>query len=52
LSKDVFVVTEQLAYSNAKLEAGKAYRCVNLRTRDEEIFDEHDLAESVLPPPS
>lgn len=51
LSRDLFLVTEQLGYSNAKLEAGKAYRCLNLRTQQEEIFDEHDLAESVRPDP-
>jgi hypothetical protein len=47
LEADAFVVTQQQAYVNARFEAGRAYRCVNLRTRQEEIFDESDLAESV-----
>jgi len=46
LVRDPFVVTEQLAYVNARFEVGRAYRCVNRSTREEEIFDEHDLAES------
>ena len=46
LEKDAFVVAEQHAYVNARFEAGRAYRCVNRRTREEEIFDESDLAES------
>jgi hypothetical protein len=41
------VVTEQLAYVNARFEVGRAYRCVNRRNQQEEIFDERDLAESV-----
>ncbi len=47
LEKDPFVITEQIAYVNARLEGAPAYRCVNQRTREEEIFDEHDLAESI-----
>ena len=46
LVDDYFVVTEQLAYVNAKLDVGRAYRCVNPKTREEEIFDQDDLAES------
>jgi hypothetical protein len=47
LEKDPFVVTEQIPYVNARLEVGRSYRCSNLRTREEEIFDESDLAESL-----
>ena len=47
LEQDSFVVTEQLAYVNARFEVGRAYRCVNRRNQQEEIFDERDLAESV-----
>lgn len=46
LVRDAFVVTEHLAYVNARFEVGRAYRCANRSTREEEIFDEHDLAES------
>lgn len=47
LEQDSFIVTEHIAYVNANFEIGRAYRCVNKRTREEEIFDEQDLAESV-----
>ena len=47
LEQDSFVITEHLAYVNARFEIGRAYRCVNRRTQQEEIFDERDLAESV-----
>ena len=46
LEADPFVVEEHLAYANARYEVGRAYRCINLRTREEEVFDESDLAES------
>jgi len=46
LEQDSFIVTEQIAYVNARFEIGRAYRCVNKRTQEEEIFDEDDLAES------
>jgi hypothetical protein len=46
LEKDPFLITEQIAYVNRQLEAAPAYRCINQHTREEEIFDEHDLAES------
>lgn len=47
LEEDAFVVTQQVAYVNARSEASRAYRCLNQRTKKEEIFDENDLAESV-----
>jgi len=43
---DPFIVTQHIAYVNARFEIGRAYRCVNQRTQEEEIFDEEDLAES------
>jgi hypothetical protein len=46
VEEDSFIVTEQIAYVNARFEIGRAYRCVNKRTLEEEIFDEDDLAES------
>ena len=46
LEADAFVVTRQLAYVNARFEVGRAYRCTNRRTGQEEIFDQDDLAES------
>ena len=48
LEKDPFVILEHIAYVNAQLEAAPAYRCINHHTREEEIFDESDLAESFL----
>lgn len=48
LEKDPFLVVEHIAYVNAQLEAAPAYRCMNTETREEEIFDENDLAESLL----
>lgn len=50
LEPDLFVITEQLAYVNAKLGLGRAYRCLHRMTQEEEIFDEDDLALSSLPP--
>jgi hypothetical protein len=47
VERDSFMVTEQIAYVNARFEIGRAYRCINTRTQEEEIFDEDDLAESV-----
>ena len=47
LEKDPFIIEEQLPYVNANWEIGNAYKCVNTRTREVEIFDEHDLAESI-----
>ena len=47
LESDSFMVTEHIAYVNARFEIGRAYRCVNKRTQEVEIFDEDDLAESV-----
>jgi len=47
LEKDLFVITEQLAYVNAKLGLGRAYRCQHRQTQEEEIFDEEDLALSI-----
>jgi len=46
LEKDIFIVTEQIPYVNARLQVGRSYRCRNPRTQEEEIFDEEDLAES------
>ena len=46
LETDIFVVTEHIAYVNAKFEVGLAYRCTNKTTLEEEIFDEHDIAET------
>ena len=47
VEQDPFIITEHIAYVNARFEIGRAYRCVNVRTQEEEIFDEDDLAESV-----
>jgi len=46
LEADPFLVTRQLAYVNARFEVGRAYRCTNRRTGQEEIFDQDDLAAS------
>lgn len=50
LEKDPFVITEQIPYVNARLEAARSYRCRNLRTQEEDVFDEHDLAQSLASP--
>jgi hypothetical protein len=47
VEQDSFIIIEQIAYVNARFEIGRAYRCINKRTREEEIFDEDDLAESI-----
>jgi len=46
LEQEAFVVTEQIAYVARNFKIGQAYRCRNLATREEELFDEWDLAES------
>jgi len=46
LEQQAFVITEQIAYLARNYKIGRAYRCSNLVTRGEEIFDEWDLAES------
>ena len=46
LEQDAFVITEQIAYVAQNFKIGRAYCCSNLATREEEIFDEWDLAES------
>jgi len=48
LEKDPFIILDRIAYVNAQLEAAPAYRCMNQHTREEEIFDENDLAESFV----
>jgi hypothetical protein len=47
LVNDPFVVTEHLAYVNARFEVGRAYRCVNRSTQQEDLFDEQDIAASI-----
>lgn len=47
LEKDPFIVEDRFGYVNARSEIGNAYRCTNLNTRETEIFDEGDLAESI-----
>ena len=46
LEQEAFVVVEQIAYVARNFKIGRAYRCRNLATREEELFDEWDLAES------
>jgi hypothetical protein len=46
LESDPFVITEQIPFVSARLDVQRAYRCRNLRTSEEEVFDEHDLAAS------
>lgn len=47
LEQDWFIIEEQLPYVNANWEVGNAYKCFNKRTREVEIFDENDLAETI-----
>ncbi len=46
LEQEAFVVTEQIAYMARNFKIARAYRCSNLATGEEELFDEWDLAES------
>ena len=48
LEEDPFIVKEHILYVNAGFAVGIAYRCVNQRTLEEEIFDAQDLAESFV----
>ena len=50
LEQQAFIITEQIAYVARNFKIGRAYRCSNLATREEEIFDEWDLAESESTP--
>jgi len=49
LDKDVYEVLENLSYLTAARTVGKAYRVIHVVTRQEETFDENDLAETVPP---
>jgi len=44
LKKDRFRIEELVPYVARNYSVGRAYRCVNLRTRQAEVFDEWDLA--------
>jgi hypothetical protein len=44
LTKDRFRIEQQVPYVARNYSVGRAYRCVNLRTRQIEVFDEWDLA--------
>jgi hypothetical protein len=44
LKRDRFRIEELVSYVARNYSAGRAYRCVNLRTRQIEVFDEWDLA--------
>ena len=46
LEQEAFVIGEQIAYVAQNFKIGQAYRCCNLATREEEIFDKWDLAKS------
>jgi hypothetical protein len=46
LKKDRFRIEELVPYVARNYSVGRAYRCVNLRTRQSEVFDEWDLAVS------
>jgi hypothetical protein len=47
LEADPFVIEEQIPFVSARLDVQRSYRCRNLLTGAEEIFEENDLAESV-----
>jgi len=47
LEQDPFRIEEQLPFVNANFEIGNAYKCINIKTGDIEIFDENDLAQSI-----
>jgi hypothetical protein len=43
LKQDRFRIEKVLSYVARNFSVGRAYRCVNLRTRQIEVFDEWDL---------
>lgn len=47
LTKQSFGVVEQIPYVTKDLSVGIAYKCVNLKTGDLEIFDENDITPTV-----
>ena len=47
LTKQSFGVVEQVPYVTKDLSVGIAYKCVNLKTGDFEIFDENDVTLTV-----
>lgn len=49
LDPDIFVVTDTLAYLTSASTINKAYICENVRTRETEVFDEHDVAKTTAP---
>ena len=49
LEQDVFVVKSLHPFVTRLLTVGKAYRCENTRDGSIEVFDEHDLAETIAP---
>jgi hypothetical protein len=46
LMQDRFRIEELVPYVARNYSVGRAYRCVNLKTRQVEVFDEWDLAPS------
>jgi hypothetical protein len=44
LKQDRFRIEELVPYVARNYSVGRAYRCVNLKTRQVEVFDEWDLA--------
>jgi hypothetical protein len=48
----VFVVDKQIPYVNQAHRVGRAYRCINVESGEEEIFDEWDIALTVREKPS
>ena len=49
LEQDVFVVKSLHPFVTRRLTVGKAYKCENTRDSSIEVFDEHDLAETITP---
>jgi hypothetical protein len=43
----VYAIVQQVPYTTHGHFVGKAYKCENLRNSSTQIFDEHDLAETV-----
>jgi len=47
LEDTVYAIVQQVPYTTHGHFVGKAYKCENLRNSSTQIFDEHDLAETV-----
>lgn len=48
LEPALFKIVERIAYLTKATTVGKAYRCINVQSREEEIFDESEIVETTI----